>query len=324
PIFLGEGALLAALRRSRGPVMRDIVTTIQREQDEAIRAPARGVTLITGGPGTGRTQVALHRAAYLLYTDRNRFADGRILVVGPSTVFTSYISRVLPALGEDSVQLRAIGELVDGVTATRRDPAPVAEIKGSDRMREVLVELMWQAPPAAPDRLRLVYAGQVLTLDGTELVEIRSRVRVHATAAGVPPNAARGIAAAALLDALWVKVDSAHLDRELFVEEVGDRGEFLRFLEAWWPRLAPPEVLSWLKDPVRARAVLGAEQAEILAESFRGRSDWSVADVPLLDELSELLGEVPVEPRTSPAEAGVRLRELTTGIRRVETFVLSC
>ena len=120
---LGEGALLAALRRSRGPHMRDIVTTIQREQDEAIRAPARGVTLITGGPGTGKTQVALHRAAYLLYTDRGRFADGRILVVGPSTVFTNYIGRVLPALGEDSVHLRAIGELVDGVTATRRDRA---------------------------------------------------------------------------------------------------------------------------------------------------------------------------------------------------------
>ncbi|HEX2770871.1 MAG TPA: UvrD-helicase domain-containing protein, partial [Micromonosporaceae bacterium] len=106
---LGEGALLAALRRSRGPHMRDIVTTIQREQDRAIRAPARGVTLITGGPGTGKTQVALHRAAYLLYTDRGRFTDGRILVVGPSTVFTNYISRVLPSLGEDSVHLRALG-----------------------------------------------------------------------------------------------------------------------------------------------------------------------------------------------------------------------
>src|SRR6185295_7475965 len=128
---LGEGALLAALRRSRGPHMRDIVTTIQREQDEAIRAPARGVTLITGGPGTGKTQVALHRAAYLLFTDRGRFADdGGVLVVGPSTVFTTYISRVLPALGEDSVHLRAVGELVSGVTAVRRDGADVARIKG--------------------------------------------------------------------------------------------------------------------------------------------------------------------------------------------------
>ena len=319
---LGEGALLAALQRARGPHLRDIVTTIQREQDEAIRASVSGVTLITGGPGTGKTQVALHRAAYLLYTDRNRFANGRILVVGPSTIFTSYISRVLPSLGEDSVQLRAIGELVDGVTATRRDPASVAEIKGSDRIREVLVELMWQVPPTAPDRLRLVYAGQVLTLGGTELVEVRSRVRARASAAGVPPNAARGIAAAVLLDALWAKVDGGHLNRELFVEEVGDRGEFRRFLTAWWPRLAPTEVLSWLKDPARARVVLDAEHAETLAASFRDHSDWSVEDVPLLDELAELLGEIPAEPKTSPV--GSRLRELTTGTRRVETFVLSC
>src|SRR4051812_13391929 len=119
---VGEGALLRSLTRERGAHMRDIVTTIQREQDEAIRAPAHGVTLITGGPGTGKTQVALHRAAYLLYTDRGRFSDGHVLVVGPSTVFTEYIGRVLPGLGEDSVHLRAIGELFEGVTATRRDP----------------------------------------------------------------------------------------------------------------------------------------------------------------------------------------------------------
>jgi DNA helicase IV len=147
---LGEGALLAALRRSRGAHMRDIVTTIQHQQDAAIRAPARGITVITGGPGTGKTQVALHRAAYLLYTDRTRLTGGRILVIGPSTVFTSYISRVLPSLGEDSVHLRALGELVDGVSATRRDRAQVAQIKGSDRMRHVLIEAMWQTPPTAP------------------------------------------------------------------------------------------------------------------------------------------------------------------------------
>ena len=127
---VGEGALLRSLTRERGEHMRDIVTTIQREQDEAIRAPAHGVTLITGGPGTGKTQVALHRAAYLLYTDRSKFADGRVLVVGPSTVFTEYIGRVLPGLGEDSVHLRAIGELFEGVTAIRRDPANVAKVKG--------------------------------------------------------------------------------------------------------------------------------------------------------------------------------------------------
>ena len=248
---LGEGALLAALRRSRGSHMRDIVTTIQREQDAAIRAPARGVTVITGGPGTGKTQVALHRAAYLLYTERTRFTGGRILVVGPSTVFTNYISRVLPSLGEDSVHLRAVGELVEGVTATRRDSAVVAQTKGSDRMRDVLIELMWQTPPTAPDRVRLVYAGEVLTLAAVDLVEARRRVRARCEATGAMPNGARTAAAAVLLDALWSKVDGQQLDRNLFADDVGDRVEFRRFLQAWWPALTATTVLSWLADSAR-------------------------------------------------------------------------
>jgi hypothetical protein len=318
---LGEGALLAALRRSRGPHMRDIVTTIQREQDAAIRAPARGVTVITGGPGTGKTQVALHRAAYLLYTDRARFTGGRILVVGPSTVFTTYIGRVLPALGEDSVHVRSLGELVDGVTATRRDSPEVAVIKGSDRMREVLTELMWQTPPTAPQRLRLVYAGQVLTLAADDLIAARRRVRTRCEATGTRPNAGRATAAGVLADALWSTVDGAHLDRPLFTEEVRERGEFHRFLQAWWPALTPTTVLSWLTDAAR---VVGpdARTAETLAGSYRGRPDWSVDDVPLLDELAELLGEPPAAPKAP--EPDWRLRELSTGTRVVTTFVLSC
>ncbi len=321
---LGEGALLAALRRSRGAHMRDIVTTIQREQDEAIRAPARGVTLIAGGPGTGKTQVALHRAAYLLYTDRGRFAEGRILVVGPSTVFTTYISRVLPALGEESVHLRAIGELVTGVTATRRDPAAVAALKGSEQMLGVLDELRWQTPPGAPDRLRLVYAGQVLTLHAGELAEARERTRARAEAAGTLPNLARPVAARVLLAALWSKVDSTGLERELFVEEAADRPEFQRFLAGWWPRLSPAQVLSWLADPARI-PVLSGEAAKTLAATYSDHPapDWSVDDVPLLDELEGLLGEPPRTPTTPAADPAVRLRELTSGPRTVDWFALS-
>jgi AAA domain/UvrD-like helicase C-terminal domain len=318
---LGEGALLAAVRRSRGRHMRDIVTTIQREQDEAIRAPARGVTLITGGPGTGKTQVALHRAAYLLYTDRGRFTAGRILVVGPSTVFTTYISRVLPALGEDSVHLRALGELAEGVCATRRDCAELAQIKGSERMRDVLIELIWQTPPSAPDRLRLVYAGQVLTLAADDLSAARSRVRARCEATGTMPNSARTAAATVLLDALWTTVDGTHLDREMFAEEVADRGEFRRFLLAWWPVLTSTDVLSWLAEAARVVG-LPARPAEVLAASYRGRTDWSVDDVPLLDELTELLGEPPAAPKAPEPEW--RLRELSTGTRQLATFVLGC
>ena len=113
--IIGEGALMAALSRSRGVRMRDIVATIQAEQDEAIRAPYQGVTIIAGGPGTGKTVVALHRAAYLLYSNRRRFERGGILVVGPSSLFMNYIERVLPSLGEDSVTLHAIGSVVSDV-----------------------------------------------------------------------------------------------------------------------------------------------------------------------------------------------------------------
>ncbi|WP_433378852.1 HelD family protein [Actinoplanes sp. CA-142083] len=312
---LGEGALLAALRRSRGPHMRDIVTTIQREQDEAIRAPARGVTVITGGPGTGKTQVALHRAAYLLYTDRGRFTDGRILVVGPSTVFTNYIGRVLPSLGEDSVHLRAIGELVDGVVAERRDPAEVARVKGDDRMLGVLAELIWQAPPESPSQMRIVYAGQVLKLDASDLDRARRKVRAKAA----KPNAARRAAAAALIGALWSKVDGEHLDRQLFIDEIAGRGEFHEFLFAWWPPLTPAGVLGWLADPARVVG-LDADAARTLATSYG--KEFAVDDVPLLDELAGLLGEAPVAARVTEPEW--KLRELSTGTRTVSTFVLSC
>ncbi len=113
--IVGEGALMAQLSRARDRTMHSIVATIQAEQDKAIRAPSKGVVTITGGPGTGKTVVALHRAAYLLYSDRRRYETGGVLVVGPSGVFMRYIERVLPSLGETAVALRSLGEVVDGI-----------------------------------------------------------------------------------------------------------------------------------------------------------------------------------------------------------------
>jgi len=267
---VGEGALLKSLTRERGEHMRDIVSTIQREQDEAIRAPAHGVTLITGGPGTGKTQVALHRAAYMLYTDRFKFSDGCVLVVGPSTVFTEYIGRVLPGLGEDSVHLRAIGELFDGVTATRRDPANVAKVKGDLKTVRVLTDLAWDTPPNASDRLR--------TLQADDLTKARLEIRHRCEANGIKPNDARGIAATVLSEMLDGK-------------EVPDG-----FLNSWWPTLTP-------------RDVLPAQNGE-----------WSVDDVPLLDELAEILGKPEIAAKKVPEW---QLRELKSGLRLAETFVLS-
>jgi hypothetical protein len=219
------------------------------------------------------------------------------------------------------VHLRALGELVDGVTATRRDGPDLARIKGGDPMRGVLAELVWQVPPAAPDRLRLVYAGQVLTLDAADLSAARGRVRARCDATGTLPNAAHPHATAVLLDALWSKVDGAHLDRGLFAEDAGDRPEFRGFLREWWPPLTPAGVLAWLADPARVVG-LEAGDAGLLAASYRDRPDWSVDDVPLLDELAGMLGPPPAAPKAPAPEW--RLRELTTGPRRVDDFVLSC
>ncbi len=120
---VGDGALLATLSKATGRGMRDIVATIQREQDEAIRSPGSGVTIVAGGPGTGKTAVALHRAAFLLYSDRSRYAGGGILVVGPSSVFVEYIGSVLPSLGEDTATLHSLGTLFPGMTRHPHRPA---------------------------------------------------------------------------------------------------------------------------------------------------------------------------------------------------------
>ncbi|MEZ5096576.1 MAG: hypothetical protein R2731_10915 [Nocardioides sp.] len=148
--IVGEGALMAQLSRARDRSMHSIVATIQAEQDRAIRAPGRGVVSISGGPGTGKTVVALHRAAYLLYTDRRRYEGGGVLVVGPSGVFMRYIERVLPSLGETAVALRSLGEVVDGVRATRHDEPAVAAVKGGAAMAELMRRTARQQAPGSP------------------------------------------------------------------------------------------------------------------------------------------------------------------------------
>jgi DNA helicase IV len=141
-VLVGEAALLQALRRERTPRMRDIVATIQREQDEVIRAPLTGALVIEGGPGTGKTAVALHRAAYLLYTHRDRLEHAGVLLVGPTQRFMRYIADVLPALGEDAVRLARLQDLAPPVRVSAVEPAEVARLKGDARMVEVLAAVV--------------------------------------------------------------------------------------------------------------------------------------------------------------------------------------
>ncbi|WP_410574839.1 HelD family protein [Amycolatopsis sp. cmx-4-61] len=307
--IVGEGALMAALGRSRGEKMRDIVATIQKEQDEVIRAPWRGVTEITGGPGTGKTAVALHRAAYLLYRYRRQLGGAGVLVIGPSGVFTSYISRVLPSMGETNVELRALGEVLDGLEATRQDAAPLAAVKGSLRMRKVLLRALRDTPPEAPEEMRIVYRGEVLKLSARELEKVRRKAHTQ----GAPPNRSRIRAAELLLDALAAKAeqhakdDGRPFDRAELITDLGERIDFHRFLVVWWPVLYPAQILKWLGEEKRlassAKGILNRQEISMLAADFADRSrGWSIADVALLDELRVLVGPPPKRKRRQVIE----------------------
>ncbi|MFJ8614288.1 HelD family protein [Streptomyces clavifer] len=303
---IGDGALMAALGQARSHTMRDIVSSIQAEQDLVIRAPAASVTEVSGGPGTGKTAVALHRAAYLLYQDRRRYAGG-ILVVSPTPLLVAYTEGVLPSLGEEGqVAIRAVGSLSDEAAgaegATTYDEPAVARIKGSSRMLHVLRKaargaLDQSAPrPAAqdgqlafgeaqapddrgtPTRLRVVAFGGRVELNADELRRIRHNV-LGGTA---PVNLLRPRARKLLLDALWSKSSGRgrYTDPELaaelrssFDEDVSTETPFLAFLNAWWPELTPRKVLAAMGDERRlsrwARRILNQGEVRRLARALK-------------------------------------------------------
>ncbi|WP_344168588.1 HelD family protein [Pilimelia columellifera] len=320
--LVGDGALLASLSRTTTRGMRDIVATIQREQDEAIRSPASGVTIVAGGPGTGKTAVALHRAAYLLYSDRNRFAGSGVLVVGPSPVFVEYISAVLPSLGEDAATLRSLGGLMASVRPTRRvDPVALSSVKGSLRMRTVLDRAARGSVPGAPRELRLLYRGGLLRLDHDEL----EKARRAALPKGARRNEVRRVGFDNIFAALWRQAPAALggrlPKRAVFEEELSEHATFRDFLRAWWPRLTPLRVLSWLSDVERVRrcgrGVLSDAETKALAGSFAELLEVgpTVADVALLDELDAMLGQ-PRRPRKVKRDAF----QIAPGVSEVSTF----
>ncbi|MFC5176434.1 HelD family protein [Nocardioides taihuensis] len=325
---VGEGALMAQLSRARDRSMHSIVATIQAEQDRAIRAPGKGVTSISGGPGTGKTVVALHRAAYLLYTDRRRYEGGGVLVVGPSGVFMRYIERVLPSLGETAVALRSLGEVVDGVRATRHDEPAVADVKGSARMAEVLRRTARQQAPGSPSSFRIFWRDDVIVLDRGVLGRLRrqlmSQGRRNRQLTRVAPT---------LLDAMWRQVRGERgreRGREAFDDEMLSNQDFVDFAVSWWPPLDALTVLGWLRDPELlarvADGVLSAEDQRLIGKSWGDDTGaplaLSVEDVALLDELRYALGDVPVQQDDSlhdplaALEGAVDLQELTTASDR--------
>ncbi len=319
--IIGEGALLAQLSRARDRSMHSIVATIQAEQDRAIRAPNRGVVAISGGPGTGKTVVALHRVAFLLYGERRRYESGGVLVVGPSGVFMRYIERVLPSLGETAVALRSLGEVVDGVRATRRDEPAVAEVKGSSAMVEVLRRTARQAVPDAPREFRVFYRDDVIRLGPRELGSLRRQLL-----SGGRRNRSTTRVASMLIDTMWRQVRSERArerTKDDFAEEMRTNDEFLDFATAWWPVLDAATVLGWLRDPEMmsrvSEGVLDEESVRLLSKSWG--ETISVEDVPLLDELRYVLGDPPIVNTGSidDEDLGVvdaALQEVTTASER--------
>ena len=303
---VGDGAFLAALSKERTGRMRDIVATIQREQDEAVRAPDDGLLVVTGGPGTGKTAVALHRVAYLMYTHRDRFSRRGVLVVGPSPVFVDYVSQVLPTLGETSVRLVSLETLVPDVQVTARDTPEAAAVKGSLRMAELLRKAVRAAGRPRTQDMTVVFRGRSLTVSGREQAQRRSQLERSPKA----HNSLHGQARTALVN-LVVRTWIRHADAEDWSERAKDelREEaahdlredpaFEAALQAFWPVLTPAEVFAGLRSSL-PRGVLSDDEAALLQASW---SDGvTPADAALLDELDELLGEPPAPPEPEDEE----------------------
>ncbi|MFL6022545.1 MAG: HelD family protein, partial [Marmoricola sp.] len=263
--------------------------------------------------------VALHRAAFLLYGDRRRYETGGVLVVGPSGVFMRYIERVLPSLGETAVALRSLGDVVDGMTATRRDDPRVAEVKGAAAMAEVLRRTARQSVPGGPREFRTFYRDDVLVLGRRELGQVRRQLLSMG-----PRNRSTNKVASTLIDHLWRQVRSERArerTKEDFADEMRTDDAFLDFAASWWPVLDAATVLGWLRDhdvlTRVAEGVLDDEAVRLLTKSWG--EDLAVEDIPLIDELRYLLGDPPLvgdEDEDPLGLADTSLVELTTAADR--------
>jgi DNA helicase IV len=291
----GDGALMTALTAHRTGHMRDIVATLQAEQDQVVRAPMSGVLVVQGGPGTGKTAVALHRAAYLLYTHRERIAKSGVLVVGPSTVFLRYIDRVLPSLGETGVVLSTPGQLFPGIDATGREAPEAAAVKGGLRMAQLVRNAVRQRQRLIERTIPLVVDGDRIGMRPGTVANARNRARQT----GRPHNEARVTFVRHVLDDLGGQLARARNQefegdtRLELLAELRDDVHVRREINLRWMPLTPAGVLERLYGSPAAleRAAAGLLKPREAALLRRDPgSAWTPADVPLLDEAAELIG----------------------------------
>ncbi len=292
----GHGALIAALEESRSGKLSDIVGTIQTEQDRIIRSPLQGVLVVQGGPGTGKTVVALHRAAYLLYSQRFPLEGQGVLVLGPNRVFLSYIEQVLPSLGEAGIQIAVLADLVPAIRSSGHDPTEVGRVKGDSRMINVIRRAVRDRQHPLRESLRIPYGLQFLVLTPEDSVDIieqaRRRSRTH--------NAGRRHVEQLVFERL-ASTSRSEETLEAIRERIRRDPAVIEALERMWPVLTPAELLN---DLFGSRGLLRSAGSGRLKDSewpllFRERSHvpnevvFPADDVPLLDEALELLGPRP-------------------------------
>jgi DNA helicase IV len=314
----GPGALLAALGRARTGRMGDIVATIQGEQDRIIRNPLAGVLLVQGGPGTGKTAVALHRAAYLLFTYRSTLERQGVLVVGPNPLFLNYIENVLPSLGESGVTLSTISGLVTNVEVRGRDTEPVDQLKGDPRMARLLARALRTRQRGLRDDVDIPVGRAIVVLRAKYTQEIVERARRRPGNHNQRRSAVGRELANRLANEYYERfVREGHDD----VNAAGELADLIRatpqfqlVLQRIWPRLSGQELLH---DLFGAKALLRAAGEGIMTEDelallFRPRSEtleeikWTKADAALIDEARVLVGpRRRPRPAPKPGEQGI-------------------
>ena len=293
----GEGALLASLSSRRTGKMTDIVATIQAEQDRIIRSEMNRAVVVQGGPGTGKTAVALHRAAYLLYTHRRTLERSGVLVVGPSSAFLHYIDQVLPSLGETGVVSRTIADLIPGVSATAIDTPHAARLKGDRRMAQVVAN-------AVAARIRIPANLPVVPISGIQVPMLATDIeqaQADAKRTRQPHNKARETFIRSMLHSMQNRYaeqldytpDQAELNRAMSLLRMNDAVR--KTLNLCWL----PMTGTWLIDqlfshPERLKSLGGWLNDEDVAALARPKgSALTRSDIPLLDEAMELLGPDP-------------------------------
>ena len=314
----GPGALLAALGRARTGRMGDIVATIQGEQDQIIRHPLAGILLVQGGPGTGKTAVALHRAAYLLFTHRGTLERQGVLVVGPNPLFLNYIENVLPSLGESGVTLSTISGLVTNVEIRATDPEEVDRLKGDARMVKVLARALRTRQRPLREDVSIPVGRAIVVVKVSDTQEVVERARRRPGNHNSRRSAVGRELALKLAQRYHSRFVRDGSDEVAAVEDLGEMiratPEFKQVLQRIWPRLSGQDLLHDLFGaPALLRAagkdVLTDEEIALLVRPRSAELDdvrWTKADAALIDEARVLLG-----PRKRPravskiAESGI-------------------